>query len=90
MPAKMEVVAVVPAAYAAASAPNMDFGFEPDQLVFRSDSGNFFFSFDGVTDHGQVRATDTYPLVIWSKQKKIWVRQSGGAAAARLAGYTRS
>jgi len=88
MSAKMAVVAVVPAAYAAPTAPDLDLGFQPDQFVFRSDSGNFIFSFDGVEDHGLVKATDTYPLVIWTKQRKLWVKQSGGASAARLAAYT--
>ncbi len=90
MSAKMEVVAVVPAAYAAATAPNMNFEFEPDAIHLRADSGNFIFSFDGVNDHGLVKATDTFPVIIWSKQKKVWVKQSGGAAAARISGYTAS
>jgi len=88
MSANMAVVAVVPAAYTLV--PDLDIGFQPDQLVFRADSGNFFFSFDGVVDHGLVKAADTSPLVIWTKQRKIWVKQSGGAAAARVMAYTSS
>ena len=88
MSAKMVTVAVVPATYAAASAPDVDLGFEPTQILFRADSGNFLFSFDGVEDHGLVRATDTFPVVLWVKQRKVWVKQSGGAAAARVMAYT--
>jgi hypothetical protein len=88
MTAKMALVAVVPVAYAAATVPDLALDFEPTQLVFRADSGSYTFSFDGVEDHGLVRATDTYPLIIWTRQKKVWVKQSGGAAAARLAAYT--
>ena len=90
MSAAMKVVGVVPAAYAAVTAPDFDIGFEPTQLVFRSDSGNFTFSFDGVEDHGLVKATDTYALILWVKQRKVWVKQSGGAAAARMAAYSSS
>lgn len=90
MSAKMTVVAVVPAAYSAITAPEHDAEFVPTQIHLRADAGNFLFSFDGTNDHGLVKAADTNPVVIWTKQQKVWVKQSGGAAAARIASYTTS
>lgn len=88
MSAKMSTVAVVPVNYAAITVPDLDLGFEPTQLILRATSGSFIFSFDGVEDHGMVKTTDLYPLTLLCKFKKVWVKQSGGAAAAVLSGYT--
>ena len=84
MPAHSQTV-TVPASYA--TAPNADLTFVPDTLVFRSEAGNYFFSFDGVNDHGRVVSTDPN-LIISVQRRKVWFKQDGGAATARVSAYT--
>jgi hypothetical protein len=56
MPAQSQTV-VAPAAYT--TAPDVTLPFEPDTLLLRSEAGSFFFSFDGVNDHGRVIAAES-------------------------------
>lgn len=84
MPAHSQLV-TVPASYP--TAPNIELAFEPDTLLFRSEAGNYFFSFDGVNDHGRVISTDPN-LSLNTKRRKVWFRQDGGAATARLSAIT--
>lgn len=86
MPAFLSPAITVPAAYAAS--PEVSLDFEPDVLVFRSTAGDYFYSFDGVNDHGMVNNADATQLVIPTKRKKVWFKQNGGAATARLSAVT--
>lgn len=78
---------VVPASYAAQNAPNIALEFVPDTLIFRSVTGSFYVSFDGVNDHLLVEDSDP-ALVINTKRTKIWFKQNSGAATARLSAVT--
>jgi len=86
MPEFMTTV-VAPATYN--TAPDISLSFQPDQFVFRADSGDFLLSFDGVNDHGLVKAADLVPLYVFCKNKKVWFKQSGGASTARTMCFTR-
>lgn len=86
MSAFLSSAITVPAAYA--TSPDVSLDFEPDTLMFRAVSGNFFFSFDGVNDHGMVNAADSGQLVLPTKRKKVWLKQNGGASTARVGAIT--
>lgn len=88
MSAFLSTAIAVPAAYAAT--PEVSLEFTPDSLQLRSTVGNFFYSFDGVNDHGMARATDTTPLQLRTKNRKVWFKQDGGAATARVSALTDS
>jgi hypothetical protein len=78
-----------PAAYAAASSPDVAATFIPDYWVLTYISGgDTYFSFDGVNNHGRVRATFTAPLVLRSKGVKLWVKQVAGAASVGIGAAT--
>lgn len=85
MPAFMSAALTVPASYSAA--PDVALQFLPDELIIRAVSGNFFYSFDGVNDHGMLNSTDA-PQLLFTKRTKIWFKQNGGAATARLSALT--
>lgn len=76
----------VPAAYTLLT-PDVSLPFDPDQTIFRATAGNYFYSFDGVNDHGMVN-TGEAALIILSKRRKVWLKQNGGAATARIAAHT--
>lgn len=98
----LSAAVTVPAAYVAAT-PDVDLSdippsaapptinrasFVPDYWIFRAVAGNYFYSFDGINDHGMVNAADTVPLKIPCKARKVWTKQNGGAATARLQAFT--
>lgn len=83
----------VGAAYPAQSAPDFDPKIEGcTHVSFRAVTGNFFYSFDGVSDHGMVNAADVnQPQIIPIRLPgtgKIWLKQNGGAATARVGVWT--
>lgn len=84
MPAQSQTVTVA-ASYTAA--PDISLPFEPDTLMLRSEAGSFFFSFDGVNNHGRVIAADPN-LALSTKRTKVWLKQDGGAATARISAFT--
>jgi len=92
MSAKMSGAITVGASYAAQSAPDFDVSaeFVPDFFDFRATAGSFFYSFDGVNDHGIVNNTDLVPIKVESHCRKVWVKQNGGAATARVSAWTRA
>jgi len=66
-----------PAAYT--TDPQVSLGFEPNTLVLKTTSGTSVVSFDGVNDHLTLANTD--PMIsLFTKFKKIWFKQSGGAS----------
>lgn len=85
MSAFLSSALTVPAAYTAN--PDVNLAFEPDQVIFRATAGNYFYSFDGVEDHGMVNNGEA-ALIILSKRRKVWLKQNGGAATARIAAHT--
>jgi hypothetical protein len=87
MPAFAPAPIVTPAVYSAD--PSVSLDFVPDFWLLRSDAGNYTFSFDGVTDHGLVKAADLY-LNVPTKRTKMWLKQSGGAATARVSAFSTS
>jgi hypothetical protein len=87
MPAFAPSPIATAAAYAAT--PDVSLDFTPDFWLLRSDAGNYFFSFDGVTDHGLIKAADLY-LNVPTKRTKMWLKQSGGAATARVSAFSTS
>lgn len=86
MSAFLSSALTVPAAYTLAT-PDVKLDFEPDSVMFRAVTGNFFYSWDGVNDHGMVNSTDAQ-LVLNTKRRKVWLKQNGGASTARVAAFT--
>jgi len=71
----------VQAAYASPG-PDIDCGFTPRFLQLKSTTGSFFYSFDGINDHGVIAANtaDVYNHLTQNNGQKIWLKQNGGAA----------
>lgn len=75
------------AAYAAT--PDVEALFEPNRWIFTYVSGgDALFSFDGVNDHGRVRATFVAPFIMLGKYKKVWLKQVAGASTVAVAAAT--
>lgn len=53
-------------------------------IAFKVDSGNIDYSFDGTNVHGTVKSTDGYVYMLGVREREIYLRQNGGAAAARV------
>lgn len=70
-----------------ATAPDVSLEFVPDTLVFKVTTGTADISFDGVNVHLTLVSTDSI-LPLFSKRKKIWVKQNGGAATLRWSALT--
>ena len=91
MSAYMKAVAA-PAAYN--TAPDIEIPFEPSQIFIRPDGSSVdaYFSFDGKEDHGLLlggtNQTQNLSMVLFIKNRKIWVRQSAGAVTVRVMAYT--
>lgn len=79
---------VTPASYA--TNPDISLDFDPDTWFFRSDSGDYKVSFDGVQDHLLIKAADTFPTVLSLRRRKAWFKQSGGASTARVGVFSKS
>lgn len=73
------------------TSPDFDAGFDgADFISLRSISGDFIFSFDGKLDHGMVFHADVeQPQVLNIRARKVWLKQNGGAATARVAAWER-
>jgi hypothetical protein len=93
MPLKMGTQPTVPASYAAATAPDADAGFLPDEWLFWNEGNHdVLISFDGLTDQLIVKqgtAVDAnQPMRLRKKLQRVWFKQSGGAGAVRWAANT--
>lgn len=72
--------------YSAANAPSVTIPFVPDQTHVRaSGSNDVFISFDGVTDHGKLLASDAIGRYFIGKRSKVWARSATvGAGTAKI------
>lgn len=86
MPAFLSPAITVPASYNAPA--DVSLLFQPDTLVFHSISGGgYYYSFDGVNDHGMMGSTETV-IVLPTKRTQVWFKQISGAASARVSATT--
>lgn len=69
-------------AYAALSTPSATIPFLPDQTNIRASGGNdIFVSFDGVSDHAKILASNPSGQYFVGKRSKVWVRKAAGAGS---------
>ena len=67
--------------------PQVDLSFEPNTWVLKATVGSCAVSFDGQNDH-LILNNPNVDLPLTTKFKKLWVKQSGGAATLRWSALT--
>lgn len=87
MPNFMQVIAA-PAAYA--TAPSVEIPFVPNAMQLTVEgAANALVSFDGVNDHEALKTTGPLTSVqLRTANKKVWVKQDGGATNVRITART--